>query len=430
MITLPTFSDLSARIKSNFAKEFNESSPFTKNSFLGTILDSIAGEFYQYYLKIDYMTRQLFVVTADKDYIRLHGQHIIDDLSATVSQGRVFVGGVLGTVLPIGSILTMPNNMRYITTTTGTITTQTLTPTWLSSCNGLVTIQTPNHDLIDGEYTISGASNGVFNGTFAMRVLDKHTLTFEIADTKTYTENPSTTSALLGVNRAIVEAQSIETGLDRNLQQGSILSLEVVVGGIDDTIVLYDGFVGGNDDETVEEYRTRLLKAIRSPRTPFSYSHITAVVTEEFREVTRLFIREQFPAFNSITLYGMNDTNGIPISGVDMQPIRDRVAEFRPVNLPDVAIVADELVLTTVNIDLSNVKPQSIGLNETIKANLTLFCKNLSLGQTVSKDKVNSVILQTVDYSTGVRVETFDNSLVADVPIDPDKLATFNISFS
>lgn len=428
MIQIPTLSDLTARLKTNFANEFAESSPFTKNSFLGAILNSIGGEFYQYYLKIDYMLRQSFIVTADKDYLRLHGQSIIDDLPATVSRGNVLFTGVVGSVIPLGVNLSMPDNMLFITTSTATIVTEVLSPEWASSCDGVVTLVIPNHNLKDGEYSIASATNTIFNGTFDIAVTTKDNVVYRIDDQTTYTENPSTTAINLTVTRAVVEVESIETGKDKNVQVGTTMDLEITIGGVDESgYVLHNGMVGGDDEEGVEDYRKRLVLAIRSPRTPFSKAEITSIIKEEFRQVTRLFIREQFPAYNSITLYGMNDTNNVVLSVAELTLIRDRIREMRPINLPEVAIQYGLLQLNPVIIDLTNVVPKSAGLNNAIKTNLQRYADNLELGQNITVVNVNSIIIQTVDYGTGLRVETFDNGVI-DTTIAEDEIAIFNIS--
>ena len=376
---------------------------------------------------MDYMIKQSFMVTADKEFLKLRGQTIIPDLPANVASGNICFTGVVGTVIPLNTIFTLQNsNIEFGTLEIATLSNAIFNPIWISSCEQIVTVTIQNHQLTDGNYIITGAINSIFNGSWDMEVINKNNLTFKIDDSRTYSEDPNNMVAILTASMVTTPIQSIDTGLDKNLDSYTILEPQTTITGLDSSIILPNGLTGGRDDETVEEYRKRLLLAIRNPRTPFSKSHITGLIKETFLYVTRVFIRENYPSFNGIMIYCVDDySNPITLTPTQLTEIRDLILDIRPINLPEVAIQTDNPTLKVIAFNVSGIIPNSNGLKETVKSNLENYFLTLEVGQDILKDNVNTVIAQSIDYNTGLRVENYTSDL-ENIEVLEDELPILN----
>ena len=82
-----------SKLKSDFQKEFKESNPFTKNSFLGAILATVGAGLQTIQIMLRYVLKQSFAHTAEEQHLRLQSQNRIDDLLPKKSAGYISIQG-------------------------------------------------------------------------------------------------------------------------------------------------------------------------------------------------------------------------------------------------------------------------------------------------------------------------------------------------
>ena len=82
---------------------------------------------------------------------------------------------------------------------------------------------------------------------------------------------------------ASVQIQSVETGSDTNLDLDTPLALQSPIIGVDNTLSVDFGAVGGGaDEESTEDYKARYLEKIRNPVAHFNASDIISIKLNPF----------------------------------------------------------------------------------------------------------------------------------------------------
>jgi len=219
----PTLTELVARISGDVEMRLSDVGSLLRRSVLKVHARVFAGAIHLTYGFLTYMRDQLFVSTADSEYLDIHGnEYGITRQAPTAASGQAIATGTVGTVIPEGSEVASSDGVSYATT-------------------------------------------------------QDHTI------------------GLLGTVTITIEAT--ETGADGNEDAGASLSFVSPIDGVDSAaIVASDGLTGGSDEETDNNYRSRILN--RKRRVPHGgCEHDLESWMKEIAGVTRAWV---FPLYNGV----------------------------------------------------------------------------------------------------------------------------------
>lgn len=115
---IPTPQELRDQNYNELEAEIEGSNPRLQNSFLNGIAKMTALAVHGCYIYLKYLFRQIFVTTADSEFLDLHGSPLgIDRLEALASSGNVTVTGNNGVSIPQGTLLQRSDGIQYRVTT-------------------------------------------------------------------------------------------------------------------------------------------------------------------------------------------------------------------------------------------------------------------------------------------------------------------------
>lgn len=118
----PTFSEILDRVQSDMDSRLDGTDSRLRRSILETIAYIIAGVAYGLYSFIDYLSRQIFVDTAEVEYLNRWGVIWgVERLQAVQASGLVDFAGVDGTLIPSGTELQRSDLALFTTKDDGTI---------------------------------------------------------------------------------------------------------------------------------------------------------------------------------------------------------------------------------------------------------------------------------------------------------------------
>lgn len=277
------------------------------DSTLRILFTVISGEIEGVYLANQILRDNIFVTTANFPELRRHGDvHGVAMKTGTPSSGTLKFRGAGGTTIPVGMQVAADSGvgdpLYYETTSTGTIPNPGQAGSPAASLNGAagnlmpgnyeyrVTFVTAAGETVPGGVsnviTVAQATTGRIDlsalpvggaGAVSKRIyrqqdgggyklvttLDNVILTYQdnVAAGSLGVAPPTVDSA----HAVFLSGQSEKAGTTYNVPVGTIL---VITGGVDGVSGVENttAFTGASNDEDFEEYRTRLLRHVRNPK--------------------------------------------------------------------------------------------------------------------------------------------------------------------
>ncbi len=420
MLNIPdSAEEVEARSKADVQRELATSNPFLRNSWLGAIVTSAANRIFDFYLQLKAAIKENFPDTAVQFLTRWAAIWGKQRLPATTATGNVVATGVAASSIPLGTTLSVSDGGVYTSTGAATISASTISIDDLTRTGQTATAKTTSdHGLADGvSVTHALAANAEYNITALITVTALDEYEYQVAGSP---PDEIGTSATASFTTASVPVESDDFGAATNLDAGTQLRLQSPIVGVDDTLTVDFGAVGGGtDQETNAALRLRMLDRIQNPVAHFNVSDIVEK-SKEIAGVTRVFVQEITPALGQVTIYFMRDNDDNPIpTGSEVTTVKDKILTIKPAN----TATADVIVLAPIGVVVpfifTALTPNTSTMQDAVTENLAqFFDERTSVGVNIDEDAYRSAIFNTVDPDTGDLVKTFTLSApVGDVVI-------------
>lgn len=407
--------EVDARSKADVQRELQRSNPFLKNSWLGAIVTACANRIYDLYLQLLEAIRQNFPDTATGDYLirwaAIWGRQLI---AASKASGNAIATGTLGSTVPISTTFSVSGLGIYTSTAAASITAKTIQIQDLTRSGTTVTaLCETEHGLANNVVgQITGATNTQYNISAPVTVISALEFTYEITTTP---PDELGTGAQIDFNTAVVPIESDDFGAATNLAAGTELNLQSPIVGVDDTLTVDFGAIGGGtDQESQDAFRERTLDRIQNPVAHFSAADIRSKA-KEVAGVTRVFVQEVTPTVGQVTIYFMRDNDADPIpDGSEVTTVKNKILEIKPANTIDDDVIVNAPTGVDVDFTYTGLTPNTATMRAAITANLQQFFEERTeVGVNIDEDAFRSAIFNTVDTQTGDLVETFTLSAPA-----------------
>ena len=388
------------------------------------ILTIEAGQLENLFLANQLVLQDAFIATAHYQALRQYGdQYGVEMKIGTPAIGEVKFDGEGGTFIPVGSEVAyspaaIVGNIYYLTTEEGEIP-NTGVPTAPVSAIGAAGVLNGTYEHVVSFVTIEGETlvgapalpRGVVNqqvnltaiplggpGTIARRIYRQKNgdgifqRVVEILDNTTVAYNDNVPDATVAVaplapeidtaHSVVVPAVAREPGAEGNVSPGTITELVDAPTNLI-AVTNPESFTGGSDEEEIEEFRLRLMEAVRAP--------YTASASDYKRWA------EEFDAVDSATVY-QNDNLGTPANG----HVTVRIVE-QGSTIPDAALLSEvqaslderdlvnvvvhvtsfDPVVTNVTVDVTTVGGFSVAdVTPSVQAAIRDYIDGLLVGET------------------------------------------------
>lgn len=427
--TMIKYDDVKQTLKTKFQAENKQSSPFTKNSFLGAILNTIAGGFYDFYKKLEWVQRQSFAHTAEHKYLKIQAQNRIEELPSRKALGSLSVFGDVGTSIAKGTqFQTLNTGYLFNSLEVGIISKGVIDIIEISSINGEVIVNTTEvHSLVTGcEITIANAETSEFNGVFKIEVINDVSFTFDILQGLTLTEPLFGSSIEVSVNMASIIIESDKVGTAYNLDVMTELNPTLSITGLTLAKVPFYGLSGGRNEESEEDYRLRYLEYLRNPQAYFSDNFLKNKILVEFGKVTRAFPKNHTPTLNNITIYVFDDNiDGYKVDNDTLIEVKESILDIAPINILSDGVIVENPKQQNVIFSVTSINPSTDGLKEAVRADITEYILSLGVGALIKVDDIRSIIYNAYDTSNSNRVLSFELNMIEDITLDADSIGVW-----
>lgn len=422
-LNTPTLSELVERIQTDMKAQLPESNPFLEKSAILAVLISFAGRYFENYTSINQLLLALFPTTSSDDFIDLWGAIFgIPRLTATPSVGTAIATGILFPTTSVAAGAQLQDSAGIIYEVQADATVQnTSTPIQSITSIGTtatVILSTPPAFATGISVLIAGVDQSTYNGTFPIVMINDSSFTYTLP---TSAPSPATGTITAEVDSVALLLQSITQGSETNALSGTELTFVAITGGIDNNVAFVDfsALTGGEDEESDDTYRARILNRFAFPVANFSISSIEEECFK-IQGVTRVSVLSTTPGNGEVTVYFVrdNDSNIIP-TPPEVTVVKNQILTIQPAGMLVASLFVNAPTPINVNFEFNTLIPDTATLRDAIQANLQAYFRSIAIGQSVEKIAYDSVIFNSIDPLTGTKVQSFILVLPAgDVPIN------------
>jgi uncharacterized phage protein gp47/JayE len=436
-LNYPGFEDFNNIIIAEYRKQISTIDPTVPGNWATAFAKGNAAAATALTLVIRDLEKQLFPPTAEGSFLDLWGEYEnIPRPPATSASGNISLPGTNGTVISSATLFKGSNGLDYTSTSVSTISINTQAISSITRVGTIATVTTTaDHTLATGlDITISGANETDYNGTFSVTVIARDQFTYVVSGSPS---TPATGTISLMGTYANVSIAASDTGVETNIANGGLLTLDTPISGADSQgIAQFDGLSGGSSVATDAEYYELIF---------ISRSDISGVFTNPQIEIavksisgnTRVFIKnptiggaggylDPLPGQVSIFFLRDNDVSIIPTASKiteTKQAIIDNGKMPGHTSEDDIFVQAPALVAT--DFIFSSISPDTTTMRNSIGASLIAFFEDsIEFETDVTKNSYNGAIQNTVDQTTGDPLISFSLSApTLDITISSGEIA-------
>jgi len=229
------------------------------------------------------------------------------------------------------------------------------------------------------------------------------------ADGVEYEMQAAVVVPVLGTAQGIATASI--AGLSGNISNGSTLSLLSPIAGVQSTAVVIGTVVEGEDQESIENYRTRVIERIQSP--PAGGTVNDYIAFAKIAGVTRVWVTPTGLGEGTVVVYFVEDGQPVII------PTQAKIDEVLAAMLPLIPVTADLYVAAPVAVPLNltiALSPNTVEVQTAVEAEIAdMLLREAEVGGsfkavgqinsgTISLSKINEAISLAADEDDHVLI--------------------------
>jgi len=380
--------------------------PFLPESWMGAQAIANARRVFDFYKQLEILALEAIPITA-QEFLEMWASYWgISRNPATLANGNVVATGTAGSVIPVATVLTV-SGLNYTTASEAQIQTSAVGCTITSvGLVATVTLATAS-SMFDGQtYTISGAGQSAYNGTFTITVLNTTQFTYALPVTAT---SPATGVISATSTKAVLAVQSVGFGQDQNQQPNTKLNFATLIAGVNTSAYVDQGAIGGGTDiEDNPSLRSRLLDRVQNPIAHFNVAEIT-YRAKTVSGVTDVYVYEVTPSLGQVTIYFIrgNDSNPIP-DGSEVIAVKNAILQIKPANTADADVIVLAPTAVPMNVIFSSLIPNTASMQSAITANIKAMLLDQGIvGVPITLNQLIATIQDSIDTSNGNKVVSF-----------------------
>lgn len=340
--------------------------------------------------KLKFIEKNAFISTADKDYLYLSASTMLPPYPASVASGVVVFYGTDGMVVPAGSEIKDDNGV-FKTISDVAISKLTLSGT-ITVDNGIALFNIANQ-LTNTTALINGISKQI-------TVIDDSNIQFESG---TLQDGDTITLIVL---RAIASIIANDAGSAGNRVLNDVLKLKTTIAGVNTELGVLQ-IDGGKDDESVEDYRKRVISFLSNPQAPFSKPNIKYVNMIKISSLKYFWVKNSGDDVaiqdGEIKIIALNNDYGL--TGYEIEEITKNTLAIAPANFTSTAMSVTNAIVENVDIVIQDLSPASDGLKNEVKKNIQYFFDADMFEKTITQSNIEAIIYKTTNGAE--KVESF-----------------------
>lgn len=328
--------------------------------------------------KLSYITKQMFVVTADKDYLYLHMSKILPPLSAETATGLVVFYGTNGAIIPADKEL---KDDDAVFKTIGAVTIATTTLNGTADVTGDIAQVAVANQLTNTEALVNGVTQQI-------TIIDSNTIQFEAGIIV------QDDAVEIVVSNAIVSVKAQDAGVAGNKVLNDVLKLKTTIDGVNNELGIL-AISGGLDDESVEDYRQRCIDYNANPQSPFSKPHIQHIVKLQNSSLKYVWVKGGELVEGAVKVFAVNESFGLTAD--EQAGIIASTKSIAPAQMDTTAITSTLPIISNVDVEIASLLPTSDGLKAEVDKNIKYLFDTDLFEKGISASKIEATIFKTTN---------------------------------
>lgn len=336
--------------------------------------------------KLEFIKKNAFVSTADKDYLYLHASDMLPPEPALIASGLVNCYGLNGFVIPKNTEI-KDDAGTVKTISDGTIESVSLSGT-INIADGVATLEEENQ-LTNTTALIDGVEKDIM-------VVDGNTITF---DAQGFTQGQSVT---LVVSVATIQVVALESGVAQNRTLNTEMKIKKTIEGVNTDCAALQ-IEGGKDAEDEEAYRQRVKEFIGNPQASFSKPNIIFENKKRQQSLKYVWIKGGEYVEGEVLVVALNKEYNL--TSFEIEQITKNTQAIAPANFNENAVSVDMPIVEEFTIVISDFLPTSESLRNEVKKNLLYYYDKDNYEKDITEAEIEAVIYGT--SSNGEKPEGF-----------------------
>lgn len=362
---------------------------FTGGKYKGLVKAIGAGfssRLHEFSSKLNFIEKQAFVETSDKDYLYLHAGHLLPPKGSEVAEGLVVFFGEIGATVALGT--NIKDDKGVFTTKSKGVVSRIEFTSAATVSGGIVTLaanlNVPSCNCIANTTSVTATSSKSGFSFAATNINQGDMVTIKVDKTNAV---------------AVTSDVSGEVG---NRSFGAVLKSKVTIDGINNeagVLVL----AGGKDAENVEDYRKRVKYFMANPQAPFNKNNIKALLLKNIPSFKYVWVKGGEVEDGKVKVYIFNAE--LNLTQEEAKLARDLLETIKPAQMkPDYIEIGMPLVRTQ-NVVIQDIIPSDEQMQEEVRKNLEFLFSVDLFEKGIKKEDIESIVYRTVNGLQ--RVESF-----------------------
>ena len=304
--------------------------------------------------KLDFIKKQAFIATADKDYLYLNASELLPPKSAETAEGLVSFYGDNGAVISANTEL-KDDVGTFTTKSDVTISELTINGT-ATVTNGIAQI-TASNQITNTTALVNGITKDI-------TIIDGNTIQFEAGIIITGD------AVQIILYTALASVIADKEGIEGNRVLNDVLRLKTTLEDVNTEAGVVE-IIGGIDDEDVEDYRQRVIYFKANPQAPFSAPNIEAKIKDENNTIRFVWVKGGEFVEGEVNAVCLNKDYGLTTN--ESTNALASMVSIKSAPTAENALSTSVPTVQGFDIVIENLLPASDGLKEQIEKNLRYY---------------------------------------------------------
>jgi len=344
--------------------------------------------------KLDFIKKQAFIATADKDYLYLNASELLPPKSAETAEGLVSFYGDNGAVISANTEL--KDDVGTFTTKSDVTISEIIINGTATVTNGIAQITASNQIT-----NTSALVNGI---TKDITIVDGNTIQFEAGIIITGD------AVQIILYTALASVIADKEGIEGNRVLNDVLRLKTTLEDVNTEAGVVE-IIGGIDDEDVEDYRQRVIYFKANPQAPFSAPNIEAKIKDENNTIRFVWVKGGEVVEGEVNAVCLNKDYGLTTN--ESTNALASMVSIKSASTAENALSTSVPTVQGFDIVIENLLPASDGLKEQIEKNLRYYFLESKDADFYEKEITAGNIESTIYKTTNGAEETQSFTLVS-----------------
>ncbi len=341
-------------LKAKASYEFIVRKPM--QGMVASLASTFVSRLAEFQSKFEFFTDQMFISTANRDYLLLLADNILSLKPSQKTKGNVVFYGEVNTIIPEGTVVKDATS-QYRTLYEGIIETASLDslPVVVERDQAYVILEKSDYGDDLGLANCEGFVNGIKKDIIVSNSVSNFKLTFDSKELL----NGDVIEIRINQSPAVV-VKATKAGSHGNKIFNSELKTKLTIDGLNQSLRVSSllGLTNGSDFEDTEDFRFRYQNFLANPQAPFNKNDIQVKILEEITRLQYIWVKggeDTSVGEGNIKVLALNED--LNLTTKDINNIKSALIDIKPAQMAKSRIIVEKPIIKLQKVRISGLIP-------------------------------------------------------------------------